>query len=104
VAPFSFGQCVNSGLEVIGNSNLPDDQTFHAYRWRNGKMKDLGTLGGPDSEAVWINDAGDIAGSADLPTSNIHDAVIWKHGHITDLGTLPGDGCSRGRAINFRGR
>jgi probable HAF family extracellular repeat protein len=101
---FNFGQCVNARLEVIGNSNLPGDQTFHAYRWRNGKMKDLGTLGGPDSEAIWINDAGDIAGSADLPTPNIHDAVIWRHGHIKDLGSLPGDPCSRGRAINSRGQ
>ena len=101
---FNFGQCANAHLEVIGNSNLPDDQTFHGYRWRNGKMKDLGTLGGPDSEAVWINDAGDIAGSADLPTPGIHDAVVWIHGQIHDLGSLPGDACSRGRAINSRGQ
>jgi probable HAF family extracellular repeat protein len=67
-------------------------------------MKDLGTLGGPDSEAVWINDAGEIAGSADLPTTNIHDAVIWRHGHIHDLGTLPGDPCSRSRGLNSRGQ
>jgi probable HAF family extracellular repeat protein len=52
---FNFGQCANARLEVIGNSNLPGDQTHHAYRWRNGRMKDLGTLGGPDSEAIWIN-------------------------------------------------
>ena len=68
------------------------------------KMKDLGTLGGPDSQAIWINDAGDIAGSADLPTPGIHDAVIWRHGRIKDLGTLPGEPCSRGRAINSRGQ
>jgi hypothetical protein len=30
-------------------------------------MKDLGTLGGDNSEAIWINESGDIAGSADLP-------------------------------------
>ena len=100
----SFGQCVNERLEVIGNSNLPGDQTFHAYRWRNGKMNDLGTLGGDNSEAIWINDSGVIAGSADLPTPGIHDAVRWKNGHILDLGTVDGDACSRGRAINARGQ
>jgi probable HAF family extracellular repeat protein len=67
-------------------------------------MKDLGTLGGPESEAIWINDAGEIAGSADLPTANIHDAVIWRRGRIKDLGTLPGDPCSRSRGMNNRGQ
>jgi probable HAF family extracellular repeat protein len=100
----SGGQCVNNRGEVIGNSNLPGDQTFHAYRWRKGKMKDLGTLGGPDSQAIWINDAGDIAGSADLPAPGIHDAVIWRHGRIKDLGTLPGEPCRRGKAINSWGQ
>jgi probable HAF family extracellular repeat protein len=67
-------------------------------------MKDLGTLGGLNSEAIWINDEGEIAGSADLPTPGIHDAVIWRHGRIHDLGTLPGEPCSRGRAINSWGQ
>ena len=67
-------------------------------------MKDLGTLGGDFSEAIWINDDGDIAGSADLPTPDIHDAVRWRHGHILDFGTVDGDACSRGRAINAKGQ
>jgi probable HAF family extracellular repeat protein len=66
-------------------------------------MKDLGTLGGDNSEALWINDAGVIAGSADLAALNIHDAVRWKDGQILDLGTVDGDACSRGRAINAAG-
>jgi probable HAF family extracellular repeat protein len=67
-------------------------------------MKDLGTLGGENSEAIWINDSGVIAGSADLPTPGIHDAVRWKDGEILDLGTVNGEACSRGRAVNARGQ
>jgi probable HAF family extracellular repeat protein len=100
----SGGQCANNRGEVIGQSNLPGDQTTHAFRWRNGKMKDLGTLGGPDSQPLWTNNAGEIAGSADLPTPGIHDAVIWRHGRIKDLGTVPGDPCSRGIAITSWGQ
>src|SRR6266481_3524774 len=67
-------------------------------------MTDMGTLGGDNSEAIWINDARDIVGSADLPAPDIHDAVRWRHGQILDLGTVPGDACSRGRGINSRGQ
>jgi probable HAF family extracellular repeat protein len=99
-----FAQCANQKREVIGNSNLAGDATFHAFFWRGGVMTDLGTLGGDDSEAIWFNDQGVIAGSADLPTAGIHDAVRWKDGQILDLGTVDGDACSRGRAINARGQ
>jgi len=67
-------------------------------------MKDLGTLGGDNSEAVWINDAGGIAGSADLSGTGLHHAVRWKDGEIFDLGTVSGDPCSRSKAINARGQ
>jgi probable HAF family extracellular repeat protein len=71
-------------------------------------MQDLGTLGGPDSEAIWIDESGLIAGSADfperLPGVNVHDAVIWKDGKIKDLGTVDGDACSRANGLNVRGQ
>jgi probable HAF family extracellular repeat protein len=67
-------------------------------------MKDLGTLGGDNSEAVWINDAGEIAGSADLSGTGLHHAVRWKDGEMLDLGTVSGDPCSRSKAINARGQ
>jgi probable HAF family extracellular repeat protein len=107
----SFGQCANNRGEVIGISSLaenpgacPGGPGCHAFLWAHGSMKDLGTLGGGSSEAIWINDSGVIAGSADLPTEGIHDAVRWKGGQILDLGTVDGDACSRGRAINERGQ
>lgn len=107
-----IGQCANNGGQVIGASSLDThpaacftgESGCHAYLWQSGIMTDLGTLGGDNSEAIWINDAGEIAGSADLPGNALHDAVRWKEGQILDLGTVSGDACSRGRAINARGQ
>jgi probable HAF family extracellular repeat protein len=107
-----FGQCANNRLQVIGTSSLAThpaacstgEAGCHAYLWQRGTMKDLGTLGGDNSEAIWINDAGEIAGSADLLGNDLHDAVRWKDGQILDLGTVSGDSCSRGKVINARGQ
>ena len=98
-----FTGCANHRGQVIGESTLPGDSMLHAFLW-DGTMTDLGTLGGDNSEAIWINDAGEIAGSADLPGNQRHDAVLWKNGAIHDLGTVSGDPCSRGRGINARGQ
>jgi probable HAF family extracellular repeat protein len=107
-----FAQCPNHRGQVIGQSSLaanPGACAFqqpgcHGFVWQNGIMNDLGTLGGANSEAIWLNDAGLIVGSADLPGDNLHDAVLWKDGKIIDLGTVDGDTCSRGRGLNARGQ
>ena len=114
---WGFAHCTNHRRQVIGASSLAATPIActdghltgcHAFLWENGQMRDLGTLGGPNSEAQWINESGLIAGSADFPrpqpTVNHHDAVIWKHGKIKDLGTVDGDPCSRAYGLNERGQ
>jgi probable HAF family extracellular repeat protein len=98
-----FNVCVNHRGQIIGEATLPGDLLLHAFLW-DGSMHDLGTLGGDNSEAIWLNEAGEIAGSADLPGSELHDAVLWKNGVIHDLGTVDGEPCSRGRGINSSGQ
>ena len=90
-----------------GNSNTSicegiDGNTpfvFHAFKWENGVVTDLGTLPGPDncSVATSINEDGEIAGYSENgvtdPLTGIREvrAVRWKDGKIKDLGTLGGN-------------
>jgi probable HAF family extracellular repeat protein len=103
---------LNNRGEVVGfslTSFLPDPSgsghptsTFHAFLYRHGKISDLGTLGGPDSEANFINDRGVVVGSSFTVNSPEPHAFLYCHGRMRDLGTLGGS-FSVAAAINDQG-
>jgi probable HAF family extracellular repeat protein len=100
---------INSASQVVGSAEFyeyPEDNYYHALLWQDGSMIDLGTLGGPNSEAKAINDAGDVVGGSQLPGSpgsypNV--GFLYHHGVMTDLNTLlvPGSGWTIGTAVGI---
>jgi probable HAF family extracellular repeat protein len=65
--------------------------TQDPFLWENGKMMDLGTLGGTQGTTYWLNNRGDVVGSSNLGGDMAADAFLWtKAGGMQDLGNLGG--------------
>jgi probable HAF family extracellular repeat protein len=123
------GQIAGYALNTVSDSysNLLNASNFglfffgvatavHGAVWdgKNG-IQDLGTLGGPDSSAFFINESGQVAGDsfinsnpnpnatqpciANVPTQ---DPFFWENGVITDMGSLGGD-CGWPNGMNNAG-
>jgi probable HAF family extracellular repeat protein len=102
--------------QVVGASGTctafnPDSQVYlvpsHALLWRNGKVTDLGNLGGTGTFfgnlACAVNNQGQVVGQSDLRGDSTSHAFLWQNGVMTDLGTFAGDFASLGFGINERG-
>jgi probable HAF family extracellular repeat protein len=87
-------RAINNRGQVVGSGRVAGGRT-HALLWQSGKVTDLGTLGGPSSIALALNERGQIVGSADTKTRDrngvwIQHAFLWQSGKMSDLGTLGG--------------
>jgi probable HAF family extracellular repeat protein len=105
----SFAEVLNNHGQVVGNSlnTVPDPLSImgltqtHGFIWQQGRMEDLGTLGGPDSWASFVNERGQVAGASYTsevvnPNTGVPqiDLFIWENGKMRDLGNLGGSGLS----------
>ena len=107
---FSYANAINNQDQAVGFAlnttpdsfdlgdfceNFPMPTQMRAFIWQNGVKQDLGTLGGTDSCALYVNQRGQAAGhsftdsivnpSTGLPTI---DPFLWDRGRMLDLGNL----------------
>jgi len=96
----SQGQAINAAGEVVGYSSLSlEDSTTHAFHYADGRMQDLGSLGGA-SQAWDINDTSQIVGYSRTADNALH-AVLWNNGRIYDLNRLAGEGWTLHNALGI---
>lgn len=77
---------MNSKGQIVGQSQNSSGE-WHAFLWSEGKMTDLGTLGGNESRAISINDNGDVFGESRDSKGGAR-RFRWSNGAITDLGPV----------------
>jgi probable HAF family extracellular repeat protein len=83
---------LNNKGQVVGHSELTNNESFHGFLWQNGVLTDLRTYPGDDNSlALGINEAGVVVG-ASLDAEFTPRALVWQNGAISDLNAIATSG------------
>lgn len=95
--PDAQGTFLNDRGQVAGVSYTsfnpnPDTgvPTQDPFFWEDGRMTDIGTLGGTAGFPSWLNKRGQVTGVSNLPGDQTQHPFLWERGRLLDLGTFGG--------------
>ena len=95
--PDTLPEAMNERGQIVGQSytsSIPNPgsgiPTIDPFLWQNGKMVDIGGLGGTWGVANFISSSGKVVGASDLYGDQTNHPFLWDRGSLRDLGTLGG--------------
>jgi len=85
IAINQFGQIAGESYTSYDINSWTGIPTEDPFLWTNGKMRDLGTLGGTIGYSVWLNDRGQVVGNSTLAGDEYSHGFLWDRGVLRDL-------------------
>jgi probable HAF family extracellular repeat protein len=76
-------RAINDRGKAVGFGYI-DSQTTHAFSYRNGMTRDIGSLGG-SSYAASVNDSGTIVGASTDASNGFAHAFVYSAGQMRDI-------------------
>jgi probable HAF family extracellular repeat protein len=99
-----LGQVAGVSATNTSANSATGNLTQHPFFWADGKMLDIGTLGGTVAVPFSMNNLGQVIGNSLLAGDQILHAFVWgRENGLKDLGTLPGESISVANWINDEG-
>jgi len=99
---FTYPRAVNDYAQVVGESMLVDNATYHAFLYSDGQLRDLGTLKGHvESRANDINIKGQVVGWS--KSGSLTLPFIYSNGRMAAIEAIGGLS-AEATAINDRGQ
>lgn len=103
--PNTFGGNVTmvratNGKVTVGGANNAR-RVMTPFKFENGVMTDLGSLGGPGGEARAVNSAGAIVGQSRIDDKTfVMNGFLWKAGKMTRLPAIKANGSAWAYGVN----